>query len=456
MSMETLTWIMGFVVLAAVVFIVLFAVWTARSQRKPEELAIKRRPDGSPPESHPGSSETRPWGDYYKAVLRGAEWFVSLVMHTTSIILILLVILLGVLVTLFFVFGMSSLVGFEVVWIMLQVVLYLSALAVLVLVTIYEMARNDFGPFTMVGRNKIKSIDSGDGNPKKALANLPKGWVAVGLKVMKGVEKINPFMKVLRRYGIFWKGLPPAKVHVFKFIHERVNPKLKDDTDVADWIQKDPEPVDTDYVLFDKPHWFAVPGVEFSDGFRANILIEVQTQTVDVGVSIYDREGKFFDVMNSQVQAATISICRLMTYDDFTKMDADAKSKFNEELVDSLSDILPQLSGQQASNAFIYRYDASSKEEEQLRRASAQADIELGVAKKRAQGQIADITEAAAALKLAFPEGSSTEIIRTVREIGVADRIKDSGLVAWGAGAMVNTSSTSSGNKNRRGQKKKE
>lgn len=343
-------------------------------------------------------------------------------------------------------------------WVLLQMALFLTAPAVLIVLLVWLDAQSDGILFRTVGRNQGITIDNNEGNPSKLLLNV-QGRMVQGLKVVpipEGYRTWNPFEKLMRKYGIFFKGWP-NKTHKVTFVHQRLNPKIGADTLAEKWIDRDPEAKTSDYVLFDKPHWALVPGVEFKGGFRANILIQYQSRTIDYGVAVYDRGGDFFGPMNAQIEASTLSQCQTVSYEDFTQMETEkASDTFCQNIMDGAKESIRVIAGQEVYNLFVYRYDAASIEEAKLLRAKAQAEIELEVAKLKARGDIADVTEAAKELAAQFPNASPDELVAAVREIAVADRIKGSNLVAWGAGAMVNTGGSNGGGNNapRKGRKK--
>ncbi len=342
-------------------------------------------------------------------------------------------------------------------WIILQLALFIMAPAVLIVLLIWMDAQSDGILFRTVGRNQGVMIDNNEGNPSKLLLNVPGDWIVQGLKVVPGhYSNWNLIQKLMRKYGIFYKGWP-NKTHKVSFVHERINPEYTDKTPSAEWMVRDGAPKTSDYVLFDKPHWVYCSGVEFKCGFKGNLLIQYQSRTIDYGITVYDRDGQFYEPMNGQIKASVHSQCKTVTFEDFMQIDTEKPTDpFCQKIMGNAKPSIEIMAGQEVYILFVYDYNAASEEEAKLLRAKAQAEIELGVAKLRAQGEIADVTEAAKALKEQFPDASQDELVKTVREIGVADRIKESGLVAWGAGAMVNTGGNNSGGNNgpRKGRKK--
>jgi len=304
-------------------------------------------------------------------------------------------------------------------------------------ISIWENAKKGKGPLVFVKRNWIMVVEDGD-NPVRLLANLPDGWRTKKMKIFQ-FSDTNRTSGLLESLGLYWKGFAPSKIKEFPFIHERVNPKLKEDTVSGEWIERDPEPVPTKHLLFDMPHWFLVPGVEFACGFRADILVETQTRVIDPLVAIYNRNGKFFEIMNSLVNSAVINKCRLMTYKQFVAEDTDATSDFSkEEMIPSIGPTLLELAGLEIYKFFVYRYDASNKEQERLMQEEAAAQIRLAVAKLDAQGGVADLTESARALKAELgPSADPNLIAQIVGDVAVAERIRKSNLQAVGAGGLV-------------------
>lgn len=329
-------------------------------------------------------------------------------------------------------------------WSVFEVSLFVLLLIAGVLIAIWENAKAG-GLFKFVGLNQIMTFDGGEDTPVRVAANLPDGWKIEGLRILRD-QQFRPFRGLMRKFGIFWKGFP-AKLHVWSFVHERLNPKRDDSTLVMDWVLRDKEPKSSDYLLFEKPHWVAVPGVEFRNGFRAHLLVSYWSRTIDLEKA-YNLRGDIFPPMNSAVLAHTKTECSKYSYDDFTKIDTDGTITSRDEVVNLGDDFCLNIAegattvsvreaGQVIYDVSVLFFDAADRDAERLLSAKAKAEIELEVAKLRARGSVADITELAGVLKNMYPGAPEADILSLLRELGVAERVKDSNLVAWNAPAMV-------------------
>ena len=310
--------------------------------------------------------------------------------------------------------------------------------AVIIAVSIWNAAKEKF-LWAFVPRNKILLTDMGPGNPYKVLGIRPK---------------------MLSWFGIYWIGFPPATVHLFPLVHERVNKEMGPNTDSDKWIIRDPEAVLTDYLERNVTHWVKVPGVEFKGGQRADILFEYQATFVteeDARVAVYDRGGKFYDSANSVFHSATISVCGTMTYEEFMNAREDANSDFCKGIRNIVNETATKLSGLTIDLTFVYRFDASSTAEAKLARAKQQAEIEAEAAKLAAKGKVADIDEAIKSIKEQLPDADPTTIVEVVGRIAAISRLSEMKNLQAIGGAMLGLTpdeNSSEGKPPRRGKKK--
>ncbi len=352
----------------------------------------------------------------------------------------------------------------ESIWVMFQIALFAVAFVTFVVVMIWQNAKVD-GLFRFVGLNQIVSFDGGKDAPLRAVANLPKGWRVVRLRVIRD-PSFRPVQSLMRKFGIFWKGFP-AHTHIWTFVHERLNPKRDDNTPVTEWVKRDEEAKSSDYLLFEKPHWVAVPGAEFKNGFRAHLLVSYWSRTIDLEKT-YNLRGEFFPPMNSAVLAHTKTECSKYDYDVFTKIDTDGTITSRDEVVNEGDDFCLNIAegaarvavreaGQEIYDVSILFYDAADKDTERLRSAEAKALIELEVKRLEAKGQIADIDELSKKMKEHFPGADQTELAKIVERLGVAGRIRDSKVISVGGGAgiMLDTTAGDDAALNKGGRKKR-
>lgn len=318
-----------------------------------------------------------------------------------------------------------------------EVVGFIAIVITILLVAVWQNAKND-GLLRFVARNQGIVIDNGDGNPKKLLANLPKGWEVEGLRVVRGNSfSLNPFKVILRKQGIFWKGFP-AQTHPVTFVHERINPDLNGSTDAANWMIRDKVATTADFFLFDKPHYVYIQGVEFKGGLRANILIQYMSRTVDYGISVYDRGGDVYPIVNAQIEAANNQQCSTITFEKFMKTKkSNPNDPFCSAILAQAGLLTPQLAGQEIYSLYVYRFDGADKTTRNLMQAVQQAQIELEAATLQAQAKVADVTFLSDELKKKFPDASSDTILKVVGQLGTIDRLSGSGIKAIGSGALI-------------------
>lgn len=353
-------------------------------------------------------------------------------------------------------------------------------------IVIWESAKVNF-LWTFVPRNRAIPFDKGKGNPYKILGiegNDIRTWLGLN-------------------YGIYWMGLPPVEVHKFFLVHSRMNTNIGSEadgkeTDHSKWIVTDPEPVETEYLLKTVVHWTTAYGVEFKGGRKADVLFQYQATVAGeevVKTAVYDREGKFFDYLNSLIESSFTSMDRVreMEYSPAKSTSKSAKSGAQSKdeyfisadkdgnsplmvgdkmddpnnpgskiddpskppgLLQSVNKTAAQLTGYKLDSISIVRFGASSSAEEKLARLQDVARIEMAAAKLRAKGEVADVTELIAVIKRKLPDADDNTIMEEVSKLGVAHRYANSkNLQAVGGGAVVGLQSNdnkSSGNRKRR------
>ncbi len=326
--------------------------------------------------------------------------------------------------------------------------------------------------FTFVGLGQIKTIDRGENNLIRVVANVPLYHVSYDMKVVEGSDRKN-FLE--KQFGLFWIGVPPAEVHTFEFVHERANPKITKDTPVEEWIDRDTKAKRSDYILWEIPHTYLVLGAELKDNFRVDMLVETRSRTVDPKVALYLREGKFIDYMRQFVEASVNKVVREYTIEEFRGLDKLENSEFarkirdgvNSAFVAGLGGLLDAV-GMKTISAFVSKWDSSDKTEEQAlqlrkkarlageaaietaERAAEQAKhdgqriVTLAEAQRQAdilhaQGRAADVEEVLKAIKAQVPDANSTDVVRNATAVAVATKMSDpkSPVRVLGSGVMI-------------------
>ncbi|MES3005286.1 MAG: hypothetical protein V4690_04280 [Patescibacteria group bacterium] len=321
----------------------------------------------------------------------------------------------------------------------LQTVGVLVGSFLLTFIAVWEGSQRGIGPIISIARNHIVTVDKGKGNPTKMLANLPPGYVVKGMEIVKGDPSWNPFASFLRSFGLFYKGWPPLEVHEFPFLHERINPSLNEEKP-EEWIERDKAPVPTRHLLWDKQHDFMIPGVEFKGGMSANIMINARFLSKRPLVSIYDREGKFFDVMKPIIHGAVIGIASLKVYkEEFSEANSKEREAFTESVLEFLrkNDLLVSQTGQEMMSLVISRHKPVTKEQEKLLLLKEEAKIRRQAAIIDAQADTADVTEMIKAVKRQLKDAKTEQVIELVRDLAVATRMKEAGSQAMNVGAML-------------------
>jgi len=250
----------------------------------------------------------------------------------------------------------------------------------------------------------------------------------------------------MESFGLYYKGWPPLDVHEFLLLHERIDPDLNQETKPEDWVIRDKAPVPTRHLLWDKQHDFLIPGVEFLGGMKANILLNARFLSRKPIVSTHDREGKFFEVMKPLIHGAVIATASLIKYKEgFSEASVQERTAFTDDILAilNLNNGLVDQTGQEMISVVVSRHDPVTKEQERLLQAETEAKIRRKVARIEAAGDVADVTEMTKALKLQFRTADPSQILEMVRDIAVAQRIKESGLQAVGAGGIVSLTGNS-------------
>ncbi|MFP4616591.1 MAG: hypothetical protein ACLFNR_00305 [Candidatus Paceibacterota bacterium] len=234
----------------------------------------------------------------------------------------------------------------EIIWIIALSVILVFVIAVLVLVTISVLAKEDWY-FTQVERGKIKFINRGDsveavwpniggyrmsdeedpdGRHWLVTSKDDKDWLKAFLHPLRGprfnLEKLLWTKLGVRFISILW---PQVYVHKFeverlrlkgatkkKLDNEETNVKGitvdlegKSTMDLQNRIQESPNEPLVDSLLFLIPRPILVTGVELGgDGSRVSILCHPVYQVVIPTIPIYYYRAKFFPLLDSAFSAA--------------------------------------------------------------------------------------------------------------------------------------------------------
>lgn len=192
----------------------------------------------------------------------------------------------------------------------------------------WQLAKLDvFWTFLALG--EIKAVVSGEGNPIAILANLQDHHVEK-MEIVEGSPK-KTFLQ--KRFGIYRIGWPPAKIQEFEFTHERINPEIGPKTLSSDWIKRDSMPKKTKVLLWDIPHSYMIPSIEFADQFQADVLFESRSRVVKPLIAIFIRKGKFFDFMAEYVNAGVIEVLREIPYSEFIKQEKTDGSNLSQSIL---------------------------------------------------------------------------------------------------------------------------
>lgn len=320
-----------------------------------------------------------------------------------------------------------------------QMFLSLLVFSALAAIAVWKCAENNF-LWMFVPANWVILLDRGKGNPYRV----------VGL---------NRGKRRLSRYGICWIGLPPVEIHKFLLKHERENTNLGPDSTSDHWIVEDGRAVETDHLLNNVIHWIKVPGVVFEGGQRADILFKYEAFIFGeegARTAVYIREGKFYEAITSIANSSAISdsILQPLTYDQFRDANKDEGSPLCLDIEETINRTAGETSGYKlkVGSLAVVRFAASSTAETKLARLKQEAKIEKAAAILRAQGQVADITEAVKTIMQQLPDADHTTVIEIVGRIAVADRLANSKHLQAVGGAMLGIPSdeNSGGNKKRR------
>ncbi len=328
--------------------------------------------------------------------------------------------------------------------------------------------------FTFVGVGQIKTVDRGENNLINAVANVPGFRVSNDLKIVEEADRKN-FLE--KNFGLFWIGIPPAKVHTFEFVHERANPKITKDTPVEEWIDRDKVAKQSDYILWEIPHSYLILGAELQDNFKVDMLVETRSRTIDPKVALYLREGKFIDYMRQFVEASVNVAVRKYTIEEFRSMDKLENSELAQKIRDGVNSVqveglggLLYAVGMETISAFVSKWDSSDKSDEEslhlrkkaklageaaieaAERAAEQAVhdgkkiVTLATAQRdadvlRAEGRAADLSQALKAIKAEASGVDSNVAVRHASAVTIATKMSDKDspvrVLGGGAGVMV-------------------
>lgn len=278
-----------------------------------------------------------------------------------------------------------------------------------------------------IARNRIVLTDKGEGVPYKV-----------------------HFYNELRWLGIQWIGFPPVEIHKFPLRHRRLNKEITKDTAHHSWLVRDPEPTMEEFLMETVVHWTYVPGLEFKGGQRADILFQYQATVAEkdgAQTAVYDREGKFFEIMDSLVESNAISLNQMrdMSYDQFMGIEKDENSPLMDNcthpgspngLLQEVNKTAAELSGYELDSISVYRFDASSETEQELALEKKKAQIQAAVAKIKAKGDVTDVTEIIRVVKKELPNADHTAILQAAERLGIIKRLADTNIQSLG-GALL-------------------
>ncbi len=328
--------------------------------------------------------------------------------------------------------------------------------------------------FTFVGTGKIKTIDRGKDNLIMILENIDGyGPDARGhIVLVPGGDKKTWLQN---EYGLFWIGIPPAKVHKFEFIHQRLNPNINDDTPSSQWIVRDNAPQETDELLWEIPHTYRVTGVELKDGFHVDLLFNTRSRTISPEIALYLRGGKFIDYQAQYVEAGVNSVLSKLESVFFREADKSEGSVIAEAIIKAInestgSQAQPLLDavGMEVVGGFISRWQPSDRSEEEALRKMKKATLEgeaavelarldadkatqearrIGTISQaeaqadatRAKGQTAGLEAALETIKRLYPDLDNATALREANALAIAIKMsdKDSPVTVIGAGVNI-------------------
>src|SRR3989344_8896212 len=314
----------------------------------------------------------------------------------------------------------------------------------------WQLSKNDVF-FTFVGRGGIRTVDRGESNVIRILANLTDHHVE-NMKITKDEPKRNLLEKY---FGLYWIGIPPATVHEFQFVHERMNPNINENTPVSEWIMRDERPTPTKELLWEIPHSYLVPGVELADGFRVNVLFNTRSQVVDPVIALYVRRGQFIDYMAQYVRNGVIGVLSMYTITEFRNANKDENSDLAKRIlatIDPPGDMqgLLEAVGLTVIGGFVSHWDASDKTEAEALAAEKKAELDgkgrVAAAKKDreaamtlAQGQMAGLDAALEIIKKRTPGIDEATALREANALAIATKMShpESPVTVLGAGIAI-------------------
>ena len=301
----------------------------------------------------------------------------------------------------------------------IMLVLLMVALPLSFVFAAWQLARGDvFWTFIQLGQ--IKAIDRGVGNNIAVLANLKTHQVS-GFEVISELPQ-KTFLE--EKFGMYWIGFPPATVHVFEFVHERVNPGIGKETSSTEWIVRDKVSKQTSSLFWEVPHAYRFFGVELRDGFKVDVLFETRSQVVLPLTALYLRGGQFIDCAAQYVEAAVTGTLREFGSEDFRAASKKEGSDLAVRIIENVGAVsvrnagLLEATGLVMIAGFISRYEVSDKTEEKALAQKQQA---------RLKGE-ADILDAKLKADKAGEEGRRIE--RLAQSQKIADETAAIGQVA--------------------------
>lgn len=296
--------------------------------------------------------------------------------------------------------------------------------------------------WTFVARNRVILTDKGKGIPH-------------------GVH----FYKPNRALGIKWLGFPPIEIHKFPLRHRRLNKEITKETPHHNWLVTEEEPEMEEFLMETVVHWTYVPGFEFKGGQRADILFQYQAKVAEkegAQTAVYDREGKFFEILDSVIESNTISLKQLreMSYDEFMGIEKDENSPLMDNrqhpgsptgLLQEVNKTAKERSGYLLESIFVYRFDASSQTEQELALEKKKAQIQAAVAKIKAKGDVNDVTEIIKVVKRELPDADQTAILQAAERLGIIKRLADTNIQSLGGALLgLQPNNNKSGGKKRK------
>lgn len=326
--------------------------------------------------------------------------------------------------------------------------------------------------FTFVGTGKIKTIDRGKDNLIMILENIDGYGPDARGHIVPGGDKKTWLQN---EYGLFWIGIPPAEVHKFEFIHQRLNPNINDDTPSSQWIVRDNAPQETDELLWEIPHTYRVTGVELKDGFHVDLLFNTRSRTISPEIALYLRGGKFIDYQAQYVEAGVNAVLGKLESVFFREADKSEGSVIAEAIIKAInestgSQAQPLLDavGMEVVGGFISRWQPSDRSEEEALRKMKKATLEGEAAVElarldadkatqearrigtiaqaeaqadatRATGQIAGLAAALETIKRLYPDLDNETALREANALAIAIKMsdKDSPVTVIGAGVNI-------------------